>query len=196
MIVHLNGWPGVGKYTVGHALAEELQARFIQNHHLHDVVFACTGFGDPDRWPLYEKVRSAAYEVLTNRPEGEDFVMTNALCIGAPKEVEAWGHVVELAIARSVPLIPIVLRADADTIAERVVSTNRSAMKLKDADKVREMISAHSLQVPVVSETLELDISRSAVGSSVEKILQHLQKVRKLCQPATEQHLVFQSGSK
>ena len=32
MIVHLNGWPGVGKKTIGFELAKNLRARFIHNH--------------------------------------------------------------------------------------------------------------------------------------------------------------------
>ncbi|WP_284388078.1 hypothetical protein [Devosia yakushimensis] len=37
MIIHLNGWPGVGKLTIGRLLAADLGARFIHNHLLHDV---------------------------------------------------------------------------------------------------------------------------------------------------------------
>ena len=90
MIIHINGWPGVGKYTIGKELAKKLDARFIHNHLLHDVAFACAGHGDDDRWPLYEKVRLAAYDVLARRPASETFVMTNALCYGVDKEIEAW----------------------------------------------------------------------------------------------------------
>src|SRR6202011_2120341 len=32
MIVHLNGWPGAGKKTIGEALSMLLGARFIHNH--------------------------------------------------------------------------------------------------------------------------------------------------------------------
>lgn len=64
LTVHLNGWPGVGKLTVGRVLAERLGARPIDDHLLHDVAIRCTGLADPGRWPLYEKVRQAAYEAL------------------------------------------------------------------------------------------------------------------------------------
>lgn len=58
------------------------------------------------RRPLYEKIRSAAYDVLERRPSDAFFVMTNALCKTADREVEAWKHVVSRAIYRKVPLVP------------------------------------------------------------------------------------------
>jgi hypothetical protein len=50
-------------------------------------------------------VRQAAYASLRKRPLTEMFVMTNALCKNAPRELEAWSHVVELAMSRNVPLV-------------------------------------------------------------------------------------------
>jgi hypothetical protein len=41
LIIHLNGWRGVGKQTIGRALAERIGARFIHNHLLHDVAIVC-----------------------------------------------------------------------------------------------------------------------------------------------------------
>ena len=109
MIVHLNGWPGVGKLTVATILADRLGARLIDNHLLHDVAIRCAGIDDPARWPLYEAVRAAAYQVLAERPRSEILVMTNALCAGAPRECEAWRHVVDLAEARAAPLVLVLL---------------------------------------------------------------------------------------
>ena len=37
MIVHINGWPGVGKLTVAREVARRLSARLLDNHTLHDV---------------------------------------------------------------------------------------------------------------------------------------------------------------
>src|SRR5687768_3965196 len=107
MIVHLNGWPGAGKKTIGAVLSRKLNARFIHNHLLHDVAIACAGRDGPDRWQLYEVFRSAAYAALARRPRSEVFVFTNALCEDAPREQEAWRHVVDLAMTRNVPLVPV-----------------------------------------------------------------------------------------
>lgn len=60
LILHLNGWPGVGKKTVGALVAGRLGARFVHNHLLHDVSIVCAGIGDPERWPLYGNGRGLA----------------------------------------------------------------------------------------------------------------------------------------
>src|SRR5688500_474717 len=98
MIVHLNGWPGAGKKTIGKVLSRKLNARFVHSHLLHDVSIACAGLDSADRWRLYEAVRAAAYATLAQRRSPEILVMTNALCKGSAREQEAWRHVVDLAI--------------------------------------------------------------------------------------------------
>jgi adenylylsulfate kinase-like enzyme len=109
MIVHLNGWPGAGKKTIGEALSKRLGARFIHNHLLHDVAIVCAGLNGDQRWELYESVRAAAYAALAKQPASETFVMTNGLCSNTPREDTAWRHVVDLAMARGVPLVPVIL---------------------------------------------------------------------------------------
>jgi gluconate kinase len=145
MIVHLNGWPGVGKRTIGEILAARMGARFIHNHLLHDVAIRCTGLSDPERWPLYEAVRAAVYDALRRPPIGETFVMTNGLCVNSPREKKAWRDVVDLAMARHVPLIPVVLHADVDELANRLQSQARVGHKLSDPDALREIVSSGRL---------------------------------------------------
>src|SRR5579871_606495 len=140
MIVHLNGWPGAGKKTVGEVLARKLGARFVHNHMLHDVAIACAGFDSPDRWPLYEAIRSAAYAAMAKRPRPEAFVMTNGLCNNSDRERIAWRHVVDLAIARDVPLVPVVLEVSTEEISRRVESAERKGRKLSDATILKRIM--------------------------------------------------------
>ncbi|TSD86112.1 ATP-binding protein [Mycobacterium sp. KBS0706] len=191
MIVHLNGWPGVGKLTVARLLAPRLQARLIDNHLLHDVAIRCTGIDDPARWPLYETVRAAADQVLADRPRSETFVMTNALCIGSPRECEAWRQVVALAETRAVPLVPVVLEADATVLRSRVQSLERQGRKLTDPDALAAMIRADRLLKPDVPERLDLDTSRLAAADAAAAIEAHLLAVRGLLAPADARHLTL-----
>ncbi len=191
MIIHLNGWPGVGKMTIGRLLADSLEARFIHNHVLHDVAFTCAGYGDKDRWPLYEKVRKAAYDVLEHRPSSETFVMTNALCSGEVREEEAWGHVVTLAIKRGVPLIPVVLKASTSVIASRVCSEDRLSTKLKDPAELVAMTAEYKLQIPHVAECIEIDVGALSAVEASKSIQNSINKLAIGIGPATEKHRVF-----
>jgi thymidylate kinase len=131
MIIHLNGWPGTGKQTVGRELAARIGARLIHNHLLHDISIVCCGRTTPERWELYETIRTAVYGYLERIPGSETLVMTNALCSGSEREVMAWTHVVELAISRKVPLIPVVLDVELSENIRRLQSAERSN-KLRD----------------------------------------------------------------
>jgi gluconate kinase len=189
MIVHLNGWPGVGKQTIGRILAQKLRARFIHNHLLHDVGIVCAGINDPDRWIVYETVRRAAYEALAQRQPSETFVMTNALCKNAPRERKAWANVVELAVKRNVPLIPIVLEAEPNELFRRVQSPERAEKKMTDPALLQEFFAIDELQRPAVSELLDLDVTYLSADDAAAKIQHHVAAIRAQLRPATEQHL-------
>jgi broad-specificity NMP kinase len=189
MIIHLNGWPGVGKRTIGSILANHLGARFIHNHLLHDVGIVCTGFDDPERWVLYDLVRQTAFASLRKRPLTEVFVMTNALCKNAPRELEAWSHVVELAMSRNVPLVPVVLEATAEELFRRLQNAERVGKKLSDPAELRSYFAVDTLQYPAVSELLVLDVTRLTPEESALRIEQHLTVIRGSLEPARPTHL-------
>ena len=62
MIIELCGFPGVGKFTIGTALAARLNARLLDNHSLYNVAFALTEF----RSELFDRTVRAVREVAWN----------------------------------------------------------------------------------------------------------------------------------
>jgi hypothetical protein len=192
MIIHLNGWPGAGKRTVGERLAERIGARFVHNHLLHDAARICVGRAGrnvPEYWATYERVRSAAYEALAARPQDETFVMTNALCKDDPRETEAWGHVVALAMRRSVALVPIVLDIGLEENCRRVQSADRLGRKLSDAEHIRELHSRFALQRPAVSELIAFDVTALDPEPAASMLHARIEGLRPLLRPATLAHL-------
>ncbi|MGO4724850.1 MULTISPECIES: AAA family ATPase [unclassified Inquilinus] len=191
MIVHINGWPGVGKRTVAALLAARLGARLIDNHLLHDVAIRCAGIDDPARWPLYETVRAAAYRALADRPRSDTFVMTDALCAGAPRERDAWRHVVALAEARGAPLVPVVLEADEAALRARIQSPDRRGRKLADPEALSAMIRSDRLLKPDVPERLDIDTTHLAAADTAALIEAHVLAARGDLLPASARHLVL-----
>lgn len=45
MLIHINGWPGTGKRTIGERLARLLDARFLHNHLILDLIDTCSDRG-------------------------------------------------------------------------------------------------------------------------------------------------------
>ena len=190
MIVHINGWPGTGKHTVGRIVARLLAARFVHNHVLHDVAIACAGYDHPDRWPLYDEVREAAYRTLLKRPAWETFVMTNALCTNSPLERAAWNHVVDLAAARGSSLVPVVLEASSAENERRVMSFDRQGRKLTDPADLRRMRATDTIQRPLVPELLTLDTTGMTAEDAASAVLRHMATLHEAgpLAPAGESH--------
>lgn len=189
MIIHLNGWPGAGKKTIGQILAKQFGARFIHNHLLHDVAITCADSDTEDRWVVYEAVRSAAYDALAKRPKSEVFVMTNALCKNAPREQKAWKHMVELAIQRGVPLIPVVLELEAEENFRRVQSADRVGKKMTDAKELESYFAIDSIQIPDVPETFIFDVTKLSAETAAWQITDYISKIKTNLDPATLKHL-------
>jgi broad-specificity NMP kinase len=189
MIVHLNGWPGVGKRTIGAVLAKNLRARFFHNNLLYDIAVACTGLDDPERWVVYEEVRAAAYTSLGKLPASEALVMTNALRKNAPLELEAWQHIVDLAMVRRVPLVPVVLEATPEENIRRLQSSERVGKKLADPTELRSYFASDTLQYPDVRELLVLGVTHLAPEEAAARIEGHLDRIRASLQPAGLTHL-------
>jgi broad-specificity NMP kinase len=189
MIIHLNGWPGSGKKTIGEALSRLMGARFIHNHLLHDVAIVCAGFESQQRWELYEIVRAAAYDALKRQPAAEIFVMTNALCNDTPREELAWKHVVALAMARNVPLVPVVLELSADENVRRLESPERLGRKMTDAATLRGWFTTNSIQRPDVPEVIVIDVSDMSAEEAARAILDRVDALKPRLRPATPQHL-------
>ena len=67
LIIHLNGWPGVEKLTIGRIPAEKLGARLVDNQTLVHPAAAVLGFGSPGFDDLRRQVRDLAYEAIAER---------------------------------------------------------------------------------------------------------------------------------
>lgn len=188
MIIHLNGWPGVGKKTVGQLVSRKLDARFIHNHLLHDVAIACTAFSEVARWPLYEKIRLAAYDALASLPANEVIVMTNALCVGSERERAAWNHVVDLAILRSTPLIPIVLETTLEENLRRLKDPSRDTSKLREENLLVEYRATDEIQKPHLKELLVINTTSLNPIQVAEKICEHIASAKNLLRSADESY--------
>jgi hypothetical protein len=170
-----------------------MSARLVHNHLLHDVAINCTGLSDPQRWPLYDAVRELAYSALAKRPSSEIFVMTNGLCVHSEREVSAWNYVVDLAIERQVPLIPVILEADIEEHMRRVQSPDRVGQKLSDPAILKSMSQSDVIQQPNVRELLILDVTMLSPEVAAKEISEHVAAFIRhgWMNAATDEHRTF-----
>lgn len=139
MILSINGWPGVGKRTVGIALCELLNGKMLDNHTLINPAKALADYGTAEYYQIVRAVREIAFEALKALPPEVPVVLTNVIATGGPSDFarEHWGAIRALAAERGSFLYSVTLDCDAPEQARRIASSERkSLMKMSDIDAV------------------------------------------------------------
>src|SRR5262249_34492751 len=124
MIIHLNGWPGVGKLAIGRMVAMRLGARFLDNHAIANVAFSLTDFPSPAFYATERDVRVIAYNRILDLEPTVPVVLTNVLA-ATPSGVETWNALIELSRSRGSKLLAVTLDCDLSENARRLSTAQR-----------------------------------------------------------------------
>ncbi|MEV6523317.1 hypothetical protein AB0M43_15305 [Longispora sp. NPDC051575] len=183
-IVYLLGSPGVGKYTVGRALAARSGAVVVDNQLINHPVlalFAWDGRSDllSAIWGPIGRIRAEVLTVMKHlTPTSISYVLTNAL------ENDAAGHAVfsrirDLAATRGAEFVPVMLTCDLDEQCRRVTSPQRrQRLKLSDPDQLREYLASTAMYLPDDPRLLTLDTTDLSPEHTAGAILDHVRIVR------------------
>lgn len=148
MLINLNGWPGVGKLTVGRALAKELGGRLLDNHTILNVASALTEHGSQEYYDLARAVRSVAFDCIAQLPSTAPIVLTNVVARGGTSGFleENWQAIIKLAKIRACDLYSVTLVCSSEENACRIVREDRALLKKKrDADFLVDLTRARTL---------------------------------------------------
>lgn len=132
MIIVLNGYPGVGKLTIGRALADALQGRLLDIHSIYNVAFALTEFGSPEFREAVEKVEAIAHGLIRRLPPEQPVVLTTVLAGEGEWGEAEWQRIVDLGRARP-PFGVVHVACDLEENIRRIQSPDRD-LKLKPRD--------------------------------------------------------------
>ena len=175
-IFHLIGPPGVGKYTIGTALAGVTGARLVDNHSVANVIFnviAPDGVTPLPRgiWSRVGQVRAAVLDAVLNlAPPDLSFVFTNYMRGEDENEYAAFLELVAVAEARRSVFVPVILSCETRELVTRIVRPDRRArMKLVDPIEGARMNEGPPFRTDHPNALL-MDVSRTAPGEAVAKI--------------------------
>jgi broad-specificity NMP kinase len=196
-VILINGFPGVGKFTIAKELQNSLpqsSSILIDNHQLIDPVMEKHPQRDAAHYEARKALRRKVFGDLS-RTKGENEIVIMTGCWAKHKydepqsfnDVEAFEDHAGVSRARRVPLVTVSMSCDAEKNLERVESEERrSGEKTKLVDKnilsnIRrdfELLDMASVFIQGVSRWhLELDVTNLSPKEAAEEILKVLQSL-------------------
>ncbi|WP_171129226.1 MULTISPECIES: nucleoside kinase [unclassified Ruegeria] len=174
-VIHIGGWPGVGKMTIGRILAETLGGRLIHNHLMLDAARAIYARNTPESVAMREEVRHLIFDHARRLPKDVPIVLTDALA-DEPAALPLFQPTLDLANDRNAPLYLFVLDSSVEENQRRLRDPSRKGgAKLMDANVLASIRQTDTLFVP--DEAVVLDVSKMAAQAAANEILTHLGKV-------------------
>lgn len=157
-VIHIGGWPGAGKRTIGRLVAKNLAGRLIDNHLMLDAARAIYDRGTQGSVELREEVRAVILNHARKLPLDVPLVLTDALA-DEPVAPALLQPTLDLAAARSAPLHAFLLDLDIDENLARLTNPARhGTAKLVDPEVLKRLRQNQRLFGPEGAVTL--DVSR------------------------------------
>lgn len=179
MLIHLNGFPGVGKLTVAKELAGLTGARLIDNHALINLAYLATEQGTPEYLEFLTRITDALYDTLVNTPSIKNLILTNALAEGIEDDEMRFNKVAELARRRQELFVPVYLKCNVDENKARVIQPERaSKQKLVNPEALENLQKKYKIYHPAsVPNGLEIDVTKLSAQDTAQMIKAHCDRL-------------------
>ncbi|HEY8614882.1 AAA family ATPase [Phenylobacterium sp.] len=129
VLIHINGYPGAGKLTLGRRLAEAIGGKLVDNHSIYNLALALTEMKSPAYFETLRAVRVIAFQRVLELPPLTPVVVTNAHMTDSDWGNENWDAWADLARQRGARLLVVVLDCQADELDRRIASPERAARR-------------------------------------------------------------------
>ena len=185
--VLLMGFPGVGKRTIGEALARKTNARFTHHHELYDPIFKLFCNDYEDQWNLtsqmWEKLNEAQavyFGALADVCSRDDsFIYTEMMLDKDPYHQIDYKKILDVVKKRNAHFFPIRLICDEDELLERVQSNDRkeySEFKTRDPDLSRKRSRELDVFYSHHENEMTIDNTNLSADAVADKIVEFILK--------------------
>jgi len=178
VIIVLNGYPGVGKLTIGQELASKMSGRLLDIHSVYNVAFALTEFKSPEFIETVEKIEAIAHDLILALPAEVPVVLTTVLAGTSDWGDAEWQRIQRLGRARG-PLLVVHIHCDLEENIRRIESMGRTAKrKPRDADMARRNHEQGKVLAGIdAANLLVLDVTGLPPSDAASKIVAWAQGV-------------------
>ncbi len=184
-IIYLLGHEGVGKYTIGKALAALTGAKLVDNHSINNPIFSVIHTDGKNTlpsgvWHRVRQIRAAVFETIaTLSPPEYSFIFTNA-STGRPKDIVVYNQILEIATLRSSLFVVVRLACSTEEITKRIVRDDRKA-RYKSINAVAAKYRNENEEVysPPHEHVFDLDVSTLSPETAAKEIVNFVKECRK-----------------
>ena len=176
LVVHINSWPGAGKFTVARLVARETGYKLIDNHTLLNPANALFDRADPLHASLRREIRDSFFRHAA-QSHAASLIFTDALA-DDPSDRVMFNQCSALAASRGSTLVTIVLDCELGEYVRRIVEPGRSELrKLTRPDVLADMRAKYQLLRSDESNRLDLDVTNLTASDAAAIIVSHLRKL-------------------
>ena len=181
----LMGFPGVGKRTIGEALARKTNARFTGNHDLYDPILKLFGNDyqamwnlTPEMWEKLNAVQDLYLSTIADVCARDDsFIFTEMMFDQDPYHQIFYKKVLGVVKKRGPHFFPVRLICDEDELAKRVVSDDRkqfSNFKTRDTELSRKRSREEQAFYSHHENEITIDNTNLSADNVSDKIIEHI----------------------
>jgi len=161
LLIILNGYPGVGKLSIGRELITLINGRLLDIHSVYNVAFALTQFRSKAFYETVRSIQDIADALILELPEKVPIVLTEILNEGPEWSDECWNRIKHLAEKRG-PIFMVHIHCDLDENKRRILNEERD-LKRKPRDPAmvqRNHDSPSALVGSNCKNFLQLDVTK------------------------------------
>ncbi|MEQ9449136.1 MAG: hypothetical protein RLN70_09570 [Rhodospirillaceae bacterium] len=179
MLLHINGWAGAGKLPIARLMANQIDARVVDNHTIYNIGFSLTQFRSDEFYETVRAVRDIAFARILALDPVVPVIITNALGASSEWADENWAAIRELSAQRTCPLLAVTLRCAKEQHLERTTSAERSYLgKLRDRKQLEAMFDRGLLVPEGAHGEMQLDTTDMMPETAAQRILAWLTQSR------------------
>lgn len=169
-VIHIGGWPGSGKCTIGKALTAICGGRLLDNHIFLDAARAVFDRGTPDCARLREEVRAVILNAALELPKRVPVILTDALS-DSEEDLVLFQPTLEFAAQRNARLYTIILQVDEAENLARLTHPDRGRFKLTEPDVLTDLRMRLTLLEP--EGAYRLDVTDLTAEAAALRIAAH-----------------------
>jgi shikimate kinase len=176
LIIVLNGYPGVGKLTIGEELISRISGRLLDIHSVYNVAFALTEFKTPDFIETVEKIEAIAHDLIRKLPAEVPVVLTTVLAGSSDWGDAEWERILRLGRERP-PFLVVHLHCDIEENIRRIEAAGRTTKRKPRDPEMARKNHAQGKTLAGIDEAnlLQLDVTEMSPTGAAAKIEEWIQ---------------------